>query len=132
MAPLEILFVVKPRFAIESSGAVPGEEILANARLFELALTLINRAERLVPRILQKEADYRVSDRVLLRCGKEPEGSKFGAKMWLGPFKAISVEHHRYVLENAPGRKSRKPVPFRRLRRYQERDEQHPNGGNNC
>ncbi len=47
VAPFEILFGVKPRFAVESSGAIPGEEVFANARPFELALALINRAERL-------------------------------------------------------------------------------------
>ena len=38
--------------------------------------------------------------------------------MWLGPFKVISVEQPRYVLENAPGRNSRKPVYCRRLRPF--------------
>ncbi len=54
----EILFGVKPRFAIKSSGAMPGEEVLANARPFQLSLELINHAERLVPRTFQKEAQY--------------------------------------------------------------------------
>ncbi len=54
VALFEILFKVKPRFAIESSGAISGTELLSNARPFELALALINRAERLVPRTLQK------------------------------------------------------------------------------
>ena len=132
VAPFEILFGVKPRFAIEWSGAVPGEEVLDNARPFELALALINRAERLVPRPLQEEAHYQIGDRVLLRRGKQPEGSRFEARMWLGPFKLISDEHSLYVLENAPERKPRKPVHFRRLRRYQERDEQHPDVEKNC
>ncbi len=99
MATFEILFGVKPSFAIESSGAIPGEEVLANTRPFKLALALINRAERLVPRTLQNEAHYRIGDMVLLRCAKHPEGSKFEARMWLGRFKVTSVEHPRYVLE---------------------------------
>ena len=70
--------------------------------------------------------DCKVGDRVLLRRDKQPEGSKFEARTLLGPFNVISVEHPRYVLENAPGRKSRKPVHFRRLRRYQERDDNIP------
>ena len=111
--PFEILFGVKYRFAIESSSAIPGEEVLANARPFELALALINRAERLLPRTLQKEAQYQIGDRVLLRRGKRPDGSKFEARTWLGPFNVISVEHPHYVLEIAQGRKSRKPVHFR-------------------
>ena len=81
MAPFEILFGVKPRFAIEYSGAVPGEAVLANARPFELALALINRAERLIPRTLQTEAHDQIGDRVLLRRGKKPEGPKFEARM---------------------------------------------------
>ena len=48
VANLEILFGVNARFAIESSDAVPGEEVLATARPFELAIALVNRAERLV------------------------------------------------------------------------------------
>ena len=81
-------------FAIESSGVTPGEEVLGNDRPFELALALTNRAERLVPRTLQKEMHYQIVDRVLLRRGRQPEGSRFEARMWLGPFKVISVEHH--------------------------------------
>ncbi len=92
--PFQILFGVKPRFTIESAGTSPGEEVLANARPFELAMGLISRAERLVPRILQKEAHYQIGDMVLLRCGRQPEGSKSEARMWLGPFKVISVETH--------------------------------------
>ena len=105
---------------------------MANALPFELALALTKRTERLVPRTFQKEARYQIGDRVLLRRGKEPEGSKFEARMWLGPFNVISVEQPRYLLEIAPGRKSRKSVHFRLLRRYQERDEQHPDGEKNC
>ncbi len=91
---------------------------MANARPFELALELINRAERLLPCTLQKEAHYQIGDRLLLRRGKQQEGSKFEKRMWLGPFKVISVEQPRYVLENAPGRNSRKPVYCRRLRPF--------------
>ncbi len=132
VAPCEILLGVKPRFATESSGTIRGEELLANARPFELKMALINRAERLVPRILQNKAHYQIGDMVLLRRGRQAEGSKFEARMWLGPFKVISVAHPRYVLENAPGRKSRKPVHFSRLCRYQKKDEQHPEGEKNC
>ena len=105
---------------------------MATARPFELALSLINRAERLVPRTLQKEVHYQIGDRVLLRRGKQPVGSKFEARMWLALFKVLSVEHPRYVLENAPGRRSRKFVLLRCLLRYQERDEQHSDGEENC
>ena len=74
---------------------------------------LINRAQRLVPRTLQKEARFHIGDILLLRRGKQPEGSKFEARMWLEPFQLISVERTRYVLKDATGRKSRKPVHFR-------------------
>ncbi len=132
VATFDILFGVNPRFAIESSDAIPGEEILGNARAFELALALINRAEHLARRTFQKEAHDQICDSVLLRRGKLPEGSKFEARMCLSPFKVISVEHSRYVLEKDLGRKSRKTMHFRRLRRYQERDEQHSDGEKNC
>ncbi len=132
IAPFEISFGVQPRFSIELSVCTPGAKVLSHARPFELALALINLAERLVPRSLQKEAHCQVGDKVLLRCGKKPEGSKFETRMWMGPFKVISVEHPRYMLENAPGRKSSKPVHFRRLRRYEEQYEQHSDGGKNC
>ncbi len=42
IAPFEILFGVKPRFAIEPYDAVPGKEVLTNARLCELEMSLIN------------------------------------------------------------------------------------------
>ena len=132
VAPFEILFGVKPRFAIESSVGVPAEEVLADVRPLELTLALINSAERLATRSFQKEAHYQIGDRVLLRCGKQPEGSKYEARMWLTPFKVTSVGHPRHVLENAPGRKSGKSVHFRRLRRHRERDEQYSGGEKNC
>ncbi len=122
---------VKPMLASESSGAIPGEEVLANARPFELALALINRAECLARHTLQEEASHQNGDMVLLRRGKQPEGSNFVARMCQDPFKVISVEHSRYLLEKAPVRKSGKPVHFRRLRRHQGRDEQRSDGEDN-
>ena len=41
---------VKPKFSILPSVRTPGAEVLYRARSFELALALINPAERLVPR----------------------------------------------------------------------------------
>ncbi len=58
VAPFEILFVLKPRFAMELSALVPGEEVLARARPFELAMALINRAERLVLRTVHETCRY--------------------------------------------------------------------------
>ncbi len=60
VAPFEILFGVKTRFGIESSGAIPGEEVLTNTRTFELAMTLINRAERFVSPPFKKRRDTRL------------------------------------------------------------------------
>ncbi len=57
------------------------DEGLANVRCFELALALINRAERLVPRTSQKEMRYQIGEMVLLRRGEQPEGPKFPARM---------------------------------------------------
>ncbi len=65
---------------------------------------------------------------MLLRRGKPPEGSKFEARMWLGPFKVIFLEQPSNGLGNAPGRKSMKPVHFRRLRPYLEKDEESTDG----
>ncbi len=69
VAPFEILFGFKPSFAIESPGAIPEEEVLANAWPFERAMALVNRAERFVPRTFQKDARCQFGDRVLLRRG---------------------------------------------------------------
>ncbi len=123
MGLFEILFGVKPSFAIESSSAIPGEAVSANARPFGLAVALINRAERWAPNTLQKGAYYQTGDRMLL-----PEGSKFETKMWLDLFKVVVLDLPHYVLENAPGRKSWKSVNFRRLLRNQEKNEQHSPG----
>ena len=49
VGPFEIRFGGKPRFVIESSNAISGGEVLASAPSFELVISLINRAERLVP-----------------------------------------------------------------------------------
>ena len=123
-SPFEVLFGVKPRIAIDGVEAVPEESIVANARPLELALALIMRAERLIPRIESQEAIFEIGDLVLLRRGNQPRGSKFEARMWLGPFEVVSVHHPRYTLKNAPGRKSRKPVHLRRLRKYYERNDE--------
>ncbi len=50
ITPFEILDGVKPRFSIEPSVCAPGAEILSQTRPFKLAMALINRSERLVPR----------------------------------------------------------------------------------
>ena len=126
VTPFEILYGVKPRFSIEPSLCVPRAEVLSHARPSELAMALINRAERLVPRTVHRDRRYEIGDMVFLRRGSLPVGSKFQACMWLGPYKLISAHHPRYVLENTPGRKSRKPVHVRRLRRYKFRVRQRP------
>ncbi len=46
--------------------------------------------------------------------------------MWSGPFKVVSVQHPRLGLENAPGRRSRNQVHFKRLHKYLGRDEEYP------
>ena len=62
----------------------------------------------------------------MLRKGNQPKGSKFEARMWLGPYKVRTVQHPRYELEDAPGRRSRKPVHVRRLRLYIQRERGQP------
>ncbi len=89
MAAFEILFGFNPRFAKESSCAISGEKVLVNARRFELAMALINRAERLAQRALENDVRYQIVDIVLVRPGKHLEGSKFQARMCLEPFKVI-------------------------------------------
>ncbi len=122
----ETLYRVKPRFSIEPSGVGHGEKFLVNARPFERATALINRAVHLLPCTPHDEVRYQVSELVLLSPDKQSEGRKFQARMCLGSFKVISVEYLHYVLGNAPGKKSRKHVHLRRLRQYKGRDEQHP------
>ncbi len=77
IAPVEMLFGIKLRFAIAPYDTIPGEEVLTNSRPLELAITLINLVARLVPRAIGKEARYKIGYMVVLRCGKQPEGSKF-------------------------------------------------------
>ena len=123
---------VKPRFAVEPYDAIPGAEVLSNNRPLELAMALINRADRLVLRAIRKGARHQIGDKVLLRLGWQPERSKFAAQIWLGPFNVISVEHPSYGLENAPGRKSKKPAHFRRLHPYLEKYEAKTDGEAKC
>ena len=65
-------------------------------------MALINRAERLMLRTVHGDTCYQIGDMVLLRRGRLPEGSKFQARMWLGPCKVISAHHPRFELENSP------------------------------
>ena len=65
-------------------------------------MALIKRAERLVPRTVHGGTRYEIGKMVLLRHGRQLVGSKFRARLWLGPYKVIYAYHPRYVLENAP------------------------------
>ncbi len=85
IALFEILFEIKPRFSIEPSVRTPEAEVLSHARSFELAMALINCAERLVPHTIHGDTRYQIDDMVLLRRGRLPEGSKFQARICLGP-----------------------------------------------
>ncbi len=67
IAPFEILFGVKPGFSTEPSVPTPGAEVLSHARSFELAMVLINRAERLVPLTVHGDTRYQLGDMVVLR-----------------------------------------------------------------
>ncbi len=130
--PFELLFGVEPIFSIEPSVRTPEAEVLPHARSFELAMALVNHAERLVSSTVHGDYRYLIGDMVLLRHGRQPERSKFQARMWLGPYKFISAHHCRYVLEYAPGRKSRTPVHCRRSRQYQVRVGLHHEDGRSC
>ena len=57
------------------------------------------RARRVVPRMKTEEQKFITGDWVLLRRGKQPKGSKFEARMLLGPYKVRTVQHQRYELE---------------------------------
>ena len=110
MAPCEILLGIKPRFAVESSDELPGKELLANSLPYEQELALMNRAKPFVPRTDKKEVRYQIAEMVLLRGSKQTKGPKFQASMWVGPFKVAFTPHPPSELENASGRRSRKPV----------------------
>ncbi len=97
IAPFEILLGVKPRFSIEPSVRTPVAEVLSRARFFELAMALINSAERLVPHTVHGDTRYQIGAMVLLRRGRLPEGSKFQARMWQGPYQVISAHHPCYI-----------------------------------
>ena len=73
IAPFEILFGVKPRFSIEPSVRTAGADVLTHARSFELAMGLINRAERLVTRTVHGYIRYQIGNMVLLRRGRLPK-----------------------------------------------------------
>ena len=60
--------------------------------------------------MMAKEQKFKSGDWVSFRKGNEPKGSKFESRMWLGPYKVRTVRTPRYELENATGRRSRKPV----------------------
>ena len=70
VAPFEVLYLAKSRFLVEPYDATPGAELLSNAWPFELAIALINVADRLVPRAIRKEGRYQIGDKVLLERGK--------------------------------------------------------------
>ncbi len=109
LAPFDTLLGVKSTFAMESSDAIRGEELLANAWLFE------NRAECLLPPTLQKGARRQIEPIVLLKRGKKPKGPKFQACMWLDLFKTAYMQRIWYGLENATVSIPRRLVDFRHL-----------------
>ena len=123
-SPFEVLYGVKSRFSEENEASIlPSTN---EAREFELAIALAARAERVVPRMVTEEQKFKTGDWVLLRRGNQPKGSKFEARMWLEPYQVNTVQYPRYELENAPGRRSRKPVHVRRIRLYIQREGDNP------
>ena len=123
-SPFELLYGVKSRFSGENETSIPPST--DGARQLELGIALAARAERLVPQMVTEEQKFKIGDWVLSRRGNQPEGSKFEARMWLGPYKVRAVQHPRYELENAPGRRSRKPVHVRCIRLYMQREGDNP------
>ena len=119
MSPFEILFGVKPRLTHEP----PVEERVAwgvgMIRDVEVASVKARRAERFVPVAVAPAAPFAVGDPVLMRRGKLV-GPKLLRKDWSGPYEVEEERHPTYILRRQ-GKKSRKPVHVRRLRKYVQR-----------
>lgn len=119
---LETLYGVKPRFANEQSLAIISEATIYTARKFEIELTAIGQAERLVSRIVpESEVLFNIYGLVLLRRGNLSTGPKMKLHMWLGPYTIISLNHPHYKLKNAAERRSRNPIHVCQLRPYIKR-----------
>ena len=82
-SPLEVLPGVKSRFSEENEASIL--PCTKEAREFELAVALSACEERVVPRMVIEEQKLNTGDLILLRRGNQPKGSKFEARMWLGP-----------------------------------------------
>ncbi len=57
---------------------------MLRARTYSVIMRLFKRVKQ-GPRTVHGDTHYQLGDMVLLRRGRLPEGSKFQARMWLGP-----------------------------------------------
>ena len=71
------MYGVKTRFLEENKASI--QLSIKEAREFELAITLVARAERVVPRMVTEEQKFKAVDWVFLRKGDQSKGSKFEA-----------------------------------------------------
>ena len=98
-SPFEILFGIRPRFAVE----LPQLELVAFntgfAREFEVAIAKSHRASRIVQSAPEKwTRKFEVGETVLERRGRKEAGSKIESTNWFGPFIIKEVNHPRYKL----------------------------------
>ena len=131
-SPFEMLFGIRPRFAVEP----PQLDLVAFntdlAREFEVAIAKSARVSRIVPRVAEKWTNkFEVGQKVIVRRGRKERGSKVESTNWFGPFIVKEENHPRYQLRTDDRRKFRRPIHARRLKPYVERD-YGPNAGTIC
>lgn len=120
-SPVEIFQEVKQHFSFEKSFDTLNENTIYTVRIFELASSLTNRDERLVSKAIPiNEPPFRIGDKALLRRDNQRTVEKIKQRFRLGSYTVLSSNHPYLEVENAPGRRYRKPGYVFRLRLYDE------------
>jgi hypothetical protein len=121
-SPFEILYGAKPRLTGVDPVSLIDEPTEAH-RQIELLAYRAARASRRTSKMNQEENRFKVGDQVLVVHGPALGLVKWPALLskWYGPCMVVRVDHPRYHLESPNGRRTRKPVHTRRLRKYVER-----------
>ena len=131
-SPFEILFGIRPRFAVESPDLEPIEFSTNFSREFEVAIAKSLRASRIVPTVPENWTNkFEVGEKVLERRGRKEAGSKIESTNWIGQFIIKEENRPRYKLRTNDRRNFRRPVHARTLRLYVERG-YGPNAGTIC
>jgi Integrase core domain len=124
LSPFELIYGTQPRLTGVDPVSFIEEPAEEHRRVELLAYQAVRASRRTLDNATESNA-FSVGDKVLVAHGQAMGPTKWPSLVskWYGPCKVIAVDHPRYHLRSTSGRKTRKPVHVRRLRKYVPRNE---------